>query len=331
MATTRIYYDKDASLRIVKEKTIAIIGYGNQGNAQAKNMRDSGMNVILGLREGGKSWEKAKKDGFSVYPIDEAVKLGDIIHILIPDEVQAQVYEKKIKENLDEENALCFSHGFNIRFNFIVPQKNIDVIMVAPKGVGVMVRETYKRGWGVPALIAIEQDYSDKAKDITLALAKAIGSTRVGVIETTFKDETDTDLFAEQVDLCGGVSELIKASFETLVKGGYSKEAAYFETLHELKLIVDLIQKDGLEHMWRKVSNTAEYGGRTRGNRVIDENVRKEMGKILSEIKSGNFAREWISECREGMPNLKRQRKEDSELEIEKVGRKLRKMFIKKK
>jgi ketol-acid reductoisomerase len=324
---TKTYYDKDASFEVLKEKTITIIGYGNQGEAQAKNMRDSKLRVILGLRKGGNSWKKAKEDGFEVYPINEATRKGDIIHVLIPDEVQPKVYEKEIKENLDEGNALCFSHGFSIRFNFIVPPKNIDVIMVAPKGVGVMVRETYTEGFGVPALIAVDQDYSGKAKDIALALAKAIGSTRVGVIKTTFKDETDTDLFSEQVDLCGGVSELIKASFDILVKEGYSKEAAYFETLHELKLIIDLIHQGGLAYMWSKVSNTAEYGGRTRGKRVIDEHVKEEMREILSEIKSGKFANEWIFEYEKGAPKLKKMREEDAELEIEKIGAELRKMF----
>ncbi len=327
---TTFYSDKDVNSSILEEKTIAIIGYGNQGSAQAKNMRDSGLKVILGLRENGGSWKKAKEDGFEVYPVAEAAKLADIVHLLIPDEVQANVYEQEIKENLEESNALCFSHGFNIRFDFITPPKNIDVIMVAPKSVGVMVRKNFLDNHGVPSLIAVHQDYTGKAQKIALALAKGIGSGRVGVIETTFKDETDTDLFSEQVDLCGGVSELIKNSFDVLVEKGYSKEAAYFECLNELKLIVDLIQEGGLEYMWSKVSNTAEYGGRTRGKRIINEKVKANMVKILEEIQSGEFAREWIKEYRRGMPNLNKMRSEDPQLEIEKIGAQLRKILIQK-
>jgi len=325
----KLYYDKDADLGILEGKTVAIIGYGNQGSAQAQNMRDSGLDVIIGSRK-GRGYDSASEDGFDVMPIDEAAKKADIIHILIPDEFQADVYKKDIQPNLEEGNALMFSHGFNIRFRCITPPENIDVIMVAPKGPGIMVRQTYVDGFGTPALIAVEQDYTGRAKETVLALAKAIGSTRAGVLETSFTEETETDLFGEQVDLCGGVTEMIKASFDILVENGYQPELAYFETLHELKLITDLIQKGGLEYMWTCVSNTAEYGGRTRGKRVIDERVRENMRKILRDIQSDKFAREWIDECKKGMPNLKRMREEDSQLEIEKVGAELRKMFIRK-
>lgn len=325
----KIYYDKDADISVLEGKTIAIVGYGNQGAAQAQNMRDSGLNVIIGSIE-DPSYEKAKEDGFDVMPIAEAAKKADFIHILIPDEYQADIFEKDIKENLESGNTLMFSHGFNIRFKMIVPDENIDVIMVAPKGPGVLVRQTYLDGFGTPALIAVGVDSTGKAKENVLALAKAIGSTRAGVIETTFTEETETDLFGEQVDLCGGVTEMIKASFDTLVEAGYQPELAYFEVLHELKLITDLIQAGGLEYMWACVSNTAEYGGRTRGRKIITEETRRQMKKILADIKSGKFADEWVNECKVGLPNLKKLRQEDRELLIEKVGAELRKMFDKK-
>jgi len=325
----KIYYDKDADLGVLRGKTVAIIGYGNQGGAQAQNMRDSGVKVIVGS-VADQSAAKAKEDGFEVYPIAEAAKRGDIIHILIPDEVQADVYEKEIKPGLKAGKSLMFSHGFNIRFKRIVPPKDVDVIMVAPKGPGIRVRETYVEGFGTPALIAVEQNPSGKAKEIVLALAKALGATRAGVIETTFTEETETDLFGEQVDLCGGANELIKASFDTLIEAGYQPEIAYFETLHELKLITDLIQTGGLEYMWKCVSNTAEYGGRTRGERIITKETRKEMKKILKDIQSGKFADEWISECKKGMPNMKKMREEGKKLQIEVVGENLRKMFVRK-
>jgi ketol-acid reductoisomerase len=323
-----IYYDDDADLSVLDGKTIAVIGYGNQGRAQALNMRDSGLNVVIGSIKDA-SYDKAVEDGFDVLSIAEAAKKGDIVHILLPDEIQAKVFENDVKDGLKEGDSLMFSHGFNIRFKRIIPPEDIDVIMVAPKGPGVIVRETYEEGFGTPALIAVEQDYSGNAKQNILAIAKALGATRAGVIETTFTEETETDLFGEQVDLCGGVSELIKASYDTLVKAGYQPEIAYFETLHELKLITDLIQAGGLEYMWKCVSNTAEYGGRTRGKRIITEETRKVMKDILKDIQDEKFAAEWVSECESGMPNLKKKRTEDADLEIEKVGAKLREMFKK--
>jgi len=325
----RIYYDNDADLNILKGKTIAVIGFGNQGSAQAQNMKDSGLDVIIGSIK-DRSWDDAEEKGFDVMPIEEATEKADIVHILIPDEIQADVYKEKIEKNLRKSNALMFSHGFNIRFKCIKPPDFVDVIMVAPKGPGILVRKTFLDGFGTPALIAVEQDYTKKAKETVLALAKALGATRAGVLETTFTEETETDLFGEQVDLCGGVTELIKASFDTLVENGYQPELAYFETLHELKLITDLIQAGGLEYMWTCVSNTAEYGGRTRGKRIITPKVRENMKEILSDIQTDKFAREWINEYKSGLPNLSRMRKEDKELMIEKVGAKLRKMFVKK-
>jgi len=325
----KIYYDEDADLGVLNGKVIAIIGYGNQGSAQAQNMRDSGLKVIIGSIPDAPA-EKAKNDGFEVYPIAEAARKADIVHILIPDEIQADVYKNEIKKNLKQGKTLMFSHGFNIRFKRIKPPKNVDVIMVAPKGPGVRVRETFVEGFGTPALVAVGQDASGNAKQNVLALAKAVGATRAGVLETSFSEETETDLFGEQVDLCGGATELIKASFDTLVEGGYQPELAYFETLHELKLITDLIQKGGIEYMWQCVSNTAEYGGRTRGKKIITDKTRKVMKKILKEIQNGKFAREWVKECKNGMPNLKKMREDHKEHQIEVVGRKLREMFVKK-
>jgi len=325
----KMYYDKDADLSVLGDKTIAVIGFGNQGASQAQNMRDSGLEVIIGAKK-GKGFDAAKEAGFEVMPIDVAAKKAEIVHILIPDEVQGKVYKENIEKNLDEGNAVMFSHGFNIRFKRIVPPEDVDVLMVAPKGPGILVRQTYVDGFGTPALIAIEQNYTGKAKEIALGVAKALGATRAGVLETTFAEETETDLFGEQVDLCGGATELIKASFQTLVDAGYKPEIAYFETLHELKLITDLIQKGGIEYMWNCVSNTAEYGGRTRGKRIVDDRVKKNMTEILKEIQSGKFAKEWMEECDKGMPNLSRMREEEAKIPIEKVGAELRKMFAKK-
>jgi len=323
----RVYYDDDIDLGVLESEVIAVIGYGIQGHAQAQNMRDSGLNVICGLREGGGSWKKAERDGFKVYPIDEAAERGDIIHILIPDEAQPGVYERYIKNALSEGNALGFSHGFNIRFKQIVPPENVDVIMMAPKGPGAIVRREFLEGFGVPALVAVEQDYTGRAKSRALGLAKANGASRAGVLETTFAEEAETDLFGEQVDLCGGCTELIKAAFETLVEAGYQPEIAYFECLHELKLIVDLIYSRGIEGMWQNVSNTAEYGGRTRGSRIINEGSRKAMKEVLNDIRSGRFAEEWVRESKGGLKNLERMRAEGRRHEIEEVGKRLREMM----
>ncbi len=322
-----IYYEENTSLDAMKGRTIAIIGYGIQGRAQSQNMRDSGFDVIMGLRKDGPSWKDAKKDGFEVFEVGEAAKRADIVHILIPDETQGRVYKKFIHDNLEEGNALGFSHGFNIRFGQIVAPENVDVIMMAPKGPGAMVRREYLAGSGVPALIAVEQDYTGKAKDRALAMAKACGATRVGVLETTFKEEAETDLFGEQVDLCGGSAELVKVAFETLVDAGYQPEIAYFECLHELKLIVDLYYKGGIEGMWKNVSNTAEYGGRTRGPKIITPDVRAAMKETLKDIQSGKFADEWVSESKEGNPLLNGLREEGKKHPIEEVGERLRRMM----
>lgn len=325
----KIYYDDDADLSILEGKTVSIIGYGIQGHAQAQNMRDSGINVVIGLIK-DPTWDLAVEHGFEPVSIEQAAREGDFIHILIPDEIQADVYNEKIKDNLEEGNTLMFSHGFNIRFKKIIPPENVDVIMVAPKGPGRLVRETYLEGFGVPSLIAVEQNYTGRAKENALAIAKALGATRAGVLETTFTEETETDLFGEQADLCGGCSELVLASFETLVNAGYQPEIAYFETLHELKLITDLIQAGGIEYMWKNVSNTAEYGGRTRGKKIITEQVRQNMKQMLEDVRSGKFADEWVAEKEAGMPNLKKMREEGAKMQIETVGAELRKMFKRK-
>ncbi len=324
----KIWRDEDVDMNILNGKTIAVIGYGNQGRAQALNMRDSGLKVIVGAREGGNSWNKAKEEGLEVYPISEAVKKADIVQILIPDEIQPSVYEAEIHNNLKDGAALGFSHAFNIHFKQIIPPETIDVIMVAPKGPGRAVRSEYEEGRGIPALIAVAQDATGNAKNIALAYSKAIGAARRGVLETTFKEEVETDLFGEQVVLCGGVTELIKSGFETLVEAGYQPEVAYFECLNELKLIVDLIYDKGIEGMWQAVSNTAEYGGRTRGKRIITDATRAEMKKLLDDIQSGRFPHEWVSEYREKQcENLNRLRKEEGELLIEKVGSRIRKLI----
>jgi len=326
----KIYYEKDANLDALKGKTVAVIGYGNQGHAQALNLRDSGVNVIIGARKNGNGWKKASQAGFEVFEVSEASKKADVIHILIPDEIQGQLYKDQIAPGIESGNALSFSHGFNIRFGQIKPPKDVDVFMIAPKGPGTRVRTVYEEGFGVPALVAIEQDATGNAKGIALAFAKGLGATRAGVIETTFTEETETDLFGEQVDLCGGVTSMIDTAFETLVKNGYQPEIAYFEVLHELKLITDLIQAGGEEYMWTCVSNTAEYGGRTRGKRIINEKSKKAMQDTLDEIKSGKFAEEWINEYKTGLKNLTKMREEGKNSDIEKVGGELRKMFERK-
>lgn len=323
----KVYYDSDASLELLKDKKIAVIGYGSQGHAHSLNLKDSGMNVCVGLRENSTSRDEAKSNGLQVKNIDEAVKWADVVMVLLPDQNQKQVYDDLIADNLQEGNALVFAHGFNIHYKQIEPPKNIDVIMVAPKSPGHLVRRVFNEGKGVPCLIAVEQDYTGKALETALAWAKGIGSTKAGVIETNFKDETETDLFGEQAVLCGGTAELLKAGFDTLVEGGYPAELAYFECLHEMKLIVDLYYEGGLSRMNYSVSDTAEFGGMTRGPRVINEDTRKEMRKILSEVQNGQFAREWLDEYKSGQPKMEKLRKENSEHKVEQVGAELRKMM----
>jgi ketol-acid reductoisomerase len=323
----KIYYDQDADLNLLKGKTIAIIGYGIQGRGQALCLRDSGCSVVISELEGTPNFEQAKKDGFNPIAAAEAAKSADIIQILTQDHVQAKVYKESIKPNLKKGKALCFSHGFNIRFKQIKPPKDADVFMIAPKGPGALVRKMYEEGKGVPCLVAVFQDATGQAKQLALAYAKAIRGTRAGVIETTFEEETETDLFGEQAVLCGGVSELIKAGFDTLVAAGYQPEIAYFEVLHELKLITDLIQEFGISGMRRRVSNTACYGDITRGPKVINEKTRKVMQKLLKDIKSGKFAREWIKENEAGRPVFNELLKKGDEHQIEKVGQQLREMM----
>jgi len=321
------YYDKDADVGLLKGKKVAVIGYGSQGHAQAQNLRDSGIEVIVSELPGTANYQLALEHGFKPVDAASAAKEGDIIQILIPDDAQAKLYNVAIVSNLSEGKALLFSHGFNIHYNQIVPPQTIDVIMVAPKGPGHLVRREFERGAGVPALIAVFQDFSGKAKEKALAYAKGIGAARAGVIETTFKEETETDLFGEQVVLCGGVSELVRAGFDTLVEAGYQPEIAYFECLHELKLIVDLFYEGGISYMRYSVSDTAEYGDLTRGRRIITEETRKEMKKILGEVQNGQFAKEWILENQANRPQFNALRKRDQEHLIEKVGKQLRAMM----
>lgn len=323
----KIYYDKDADLGILKGKTIAIVGYGIQGRGQALNLRDSGVKVIVAQRPGGKNYDLAVQDGFKPVSAEEAAKKADIIQILTQDHLQAQIYKESIAPNLTPGKAILFSHGFNIHFGYIKPPKNVDVFMVAPKGPGALVRTQYLEGGGVPALVAIHQNASGKALKLALAYAKAIGGTRAGVIQTNFKEETETDLFGEQAVLCGGTSELVKAGFETLVKAGYQPEIAYFECLHELKLIVDIIYEEGIQGMRKKVSDTAEYGDMSRGPRIVTSRTRAEMQKILKEIQSGKFAKEWMAENKNGRKNFLKMRKAGETHLIEKVGARLRAMM----
>lgn len=322
----KIYYEKDADLNYLKEKTVAIIGYGSQGRAHALNLKDSGINVIVGLRKDSPTREKAEKDGLQVLSVEEAAKKGDLIAFLAPDEAHKNIHNQ-IRQFLDEGKALLFAHGFNIHYGQIVPEPFLDVIMVAPKGPGDLVRKQYEEGSGTPGLVAVYQDYTGNALNIALAYAKGIGCTRAGVIETTFKEETETDLFGEQAVLCGGVTSLIKAGFETLVEAGYQPEVAYFECLHELKLIVDLIQSRGISGMREVISNTAEYGDLSVGPKIIDEHVKNNMRAALSRIQSGEFAREWILENQAGRPVYNALRNKDKEHLIEKVGKKLRSMM----
>ncbi len=324
----KIYYDKDADKSLLEGKIVAVIGYGSQGRGQALNLKDSGVNVVMGLKEGGKSWAKAEKDGFRVETIEKAVHQADIVQILIPDEVQPRVCsENRILENLKEGGTLMFSHGFNIHFKQIIPPEYIDVIMVAPKGPGPIVRKMYTEGRGVPNLIAIYQDFSGHAKETALAYSQAIGGTRAGVIETSFQEETETDLFGEQAVLCGGVVSLIQAGFDTLIEAGYQPEVAYFECLNEMKLIIDLIYSGGITHMRNSVSNTAEYGDYIAGKRIITEDTKKEMKKILEEVRNGTFARNWLLENQVGRPFFNAMRDKESEFLIEKVGEQVRAMI----
>lgn len=323
----KIYYDADADLSLLKDKTIAVIGYGSQGHAHAQNLRDSGLNVIVAQRAGSKNYELAKEHGFEPMPVAEAVKQANMIMILVPDEVQKKVYESDIRDNLQEGAMLMCAHGFNFHFKQIIPPDHADVTMVAPKGPGHLVRSEFAAGRGVPCLVAVMQDVSGQAKELALAYAKGIGGTRTCVIETTFAEETETDLFGEQVILCGGLTALIKSAFETLVEAGYQPEIAYFECFHEVKLIVDLLYQGGLSYMRYSISNTAEYGDLTRGPRVVTEETRKEMKRILSEIQSGAFAREWILENAAGRPVFNALAAKDREHLIEKVGKQLRSMM----
>jgi ketol-acid reductoisomerase len=328
-----MYYDKDADLSALAGRKVAIIGYGSQGHAHALNLRDSGIDVRVGLYEGSTSWSKCEAEGLAVRTVAEAAAEADVIMILLPDTKQKSVYEASILPGLNDGKALFFAHGFNIHFGQIVPPPGIDVCMVAPKGPGHLVRRTYSEGIGTPALVAIHQDATGKALDVALAYAKGIGATRAGLIETTFKEETETDLFGEQAVLCGGVSELIKAGFETLAKAGYQPEVAYFECMHELKLIVDLLYEGGFKYMRYSISDTAEYGDYTRGKRIIGDGTRAEMQRILNEIQSGDFAKEWIAENEHGAQHFLEEREKQRDHQIEKVGEELRAMmpWLKKK
>ena len=326
MAVT-IYYDNDADLSLLKDKTIAILGYGSQGHAHALNLRDSGLNVIVGQREGSANYDLAVEHGFQPVPLSEATKQGDLVNVLLPDEVQGDLYQQHIKPELQPGNILLCSHGFNVHFGQVEPPEGVDAALVAPKGPGHLVRSEFEGGGGVPCLGAYSDNASEESKQLSLAYAKGIGGTRGGVIETTFADETETDLFGEQTVLCGGVSELVKAAFETLVDAGYEPELAYFECMHELKLIVDLFYQGGLNYMRYSISNTAEFGDYTRGPRIVTDETREEMKKILKEIQSGQFAREWILENLSGQPVFKALLRQDRSHPVEQVGQQLRSMM----
>ena len=327
MGTLKMFYDKDADLALLKNKTIAVVGYGSQGHAQAQNLRDSGVKVIVAEVPGTPNYDLAVEHGFKPVSASEAAAQADIIHMLVPDQTQKIVYEKEIVQHMKAGKSLVFSHGFNIHFNCILPPKSVDVYMVAPKGPGHLVRSVFTEGGGVPCLIAIHQDASGKAREIALAHAKGIGGTRAGVIETTFKEETETDLFGEQTILCGGLSALIKAAFDTLVEAGYAPEMAYFECVHELKLITDLIHTGGLAYMRYSISDTAEYGDMSRGPRIINDGVKAELKKILSEIQTGEFAREWLLENIAGRPHFLAMRRIEAAHPVEKIGAELREMM----
>ena len=323
----QMYYDNDANLDLLSDKTVAVIGYGSQGHAHSLNLKESGVKVVVGLREGSKSRAGAEVAGLEVATVAEASKKGDIVMILINDEIQGAVYEADIKPNLEDGNALAFAHGFNIHFGQVVPPANVDVFMVAPKGPGHLVRRVYEHGGGVPGLLAVYQDATGRAHEFGLAYAKGIGCGRAGVIETTFREETETDLFGEQVVLCGGLTELIRAGFDTLVEAGYQPEVAYFECLHEVKLIVDLIYEGGIANMRSSISDTAEYGDLISGRRVVTDETRAEMKRILADIQNGKFAKEWLSENKVGRPVYTAIKRRDSEHLIETVGAKLRGMM----
>jgi len=322
-----MFYESDADLGLLEDKTIGIIGYGSQGHAHALNCKDNGLDVMIGLYEGSKSRDKAESDGLRVGTVEETSAESDIVMVLIPDHLQAEVYKNEIQPHMGADKTLMFAHGFNIHYKTIAPPENIDVSMVAPKAPGHRMREVFTKGSGVPGLLAIHQDSSGNAHDIGLAYARGVGCTRAGVLTTTFKEETETDLFGEQTILCGGVTALIKAGFETLVEAGYQPESAYFECMHELKLIVDLLYEGGMEYMRYSISDTAEYGDYSRGPVVVDEHVKQNMKKILAQVQDGTFAREWIAENDEGRHRFNQMRKENTEHPIEKVGAELRDMM----
>ncbi len=320
----KMFYDQDANLSLLEGKKVAVVGYGSQGHAHAQNLKDSGVDVIVALRKDSKSWTIAEEDGFQVYPVAEAAELADVIMLLVPDEKQAEIYKNEIEPGLEPGNALVFAHGFNIHFGQIIPPADVDVFMAAPKGPGHMVRRLYREGTGIPGLVAVYQDATGKAMDLALAYAKGIGCTRAGVLLTSFEEETETDLFGEQVVLCGGLTEMIRAGFDTLVEAGYQPESAYFEVCHELKLIIDLIYEGGIAGMRYSISDTAEYGDMMIGRRIITEETRKEMKKVLREIQDGTFARNWILENQAGRPNYNSIKRIDANHPVEKVGKELR-------
>lgn len=327
MNAAKLYYDGDGDLELFKGKQVAVLGYGSQGHAHSLNLKESGVNVCVGLYKGSKSWKIAEEAGLSVMEVEKAVKSSDFVMLLLPDEKQAKIYRESIEPNLKPGASLVFAHGFNIHFGQILPPENCDVFMVAPKGPGHTVRSQYTEGKGVPCLVAVHQDASGRAKENALAYAKGIGGTRAGVLDTTFKEETETDLFGEQAVLCGGVTELMKAGFDTLVEAGYQPESAYFECLHEMKLIVDLINQGGLSYMRYSISDTAEYGDYSVGKRIINQDTRNEMKKVLTEIQDGTFAKNWILENQAGRPSFNAIRKHEGEHLIEKVGKNLRGMM----
>ena len=323
----KVFYDKDADLSVIRGKKVTIVGYGSQGHAHALNLKDSGVDVTVGLREGSASVQKAKNAGLTVKSVPEAVKGADLVMIVAPDEQHKKIYQESVEANLKNGATLAVAHGFSVHFGFIQPRKDLDVIMIAPKGPGHLVRSTFTQGGGVPCLIAVKQDASGKARDVALSYASAIGGGRAGVIETTFKDECETDLFGEQAVLCGGATHLVQAGFETLVEAGYPPEMAYFECLHELKLIVDLMYEGGIANMRYSISNTAEYGDYTRGPRIVNEQTKAEMKKILKEIQSGQFAKEWMAENESGGKRFPEMRAQAAKHPIEEVGAKLRDMM----